>query len=155
MNPVHYSTGRDERETPQALFDELNAEFGFVVDAAATAENAKCPAWIPPETDGLRVSWAIEAGARGGAVWCNPPYSKLRAWVAKAHSEALAGATVVCLIPARTDTRAWHEYVWDGANHRPRPGVEVRFLKGRVRFAGMPAGAPFPSAVVVFRGGAQ
>lgn len=85
-------------------------------------------------------------------VFCNPPYSQIRQFIGKAAEEARAGrATVVCLVPARTDTRWWHQWIYDARWHRTRPGVEVRFLKGRLKFGGSDNSAPFPSALVVFR----
>ena len=79
----------------------------------------------------------------------NPPYSKCRQFIEKAAREASKGATVVALVPSRTDTRWWHEYVWSGS--QPKPGVEVRFVKGRLKFGEGKNGAPFPSVVVIFR----
>jgi site-specific DNA-methyltransferase (adenine-specific) len=79
------------------------------------------------------------------------PYSQCRAFIAKAALEATRGCTVVALVPARTDTKWWHAHVWDGAFHRPRPGVEVRFLPGRLKFSGSTNSAPFPSVVLIFR----
>jgi site-specific DNA-methyltransferase (adenine-specific) len=126
----------DEWATPQDLFAKLNEEFGFTLDAAASAENALCPAYYTKEDDGLSQRWH-------GVVWCNPPYSSLKKWIAKA-AEAALGATVVMLIPARTDTAAWHDYIEGKA--------EVRFIRGRLRFGESKYNAPFPSVVVVFRG---
>jgi phage N-6-adenine-methyltransferase len=134
---VTLSSRHDEWSTPQDLFDALHAEFGFTLDTCATAENAKCPQFFDRRRDGLSQPWT-------GVCFCNPPFGRaLSRWVRKAYESARAGATVVMLIPARTDTRYWHSYVTKAA--------EVRFLKGRVKFGGAAAGAPFPSAVVVFR----
>lgn len=147
---VHFSTGTDTWETPRPLFDELDAEFGFVLDAAALAGSAKCNRYYGPDhadpdrRDGLVLDWAAEAQQLGGAVWLNPPYSRplMAPFIRKAYEESRRGATVVLLIPARTDTAVWHDYVMRG---------EVRFLRGRVKFGDAKAGAPFPSAVVIFR----
>lgn len=134
---VTLSSRHDEWETPQDLFDALHAEFHFTLDTCATAENAKCAQFFDRRRDGLSRPWT-------GVCFCNPPFGRaVGRWVRKAYESARAGATVVMLIPARTDTRYWHSYVAKSA--------EVRFLKGRVRFGGAKAGAPFPSAVVVFR----
>ena len=148
---VMFSKASDEWRTPQALFEELDAEFGFDLDAAATAENCWKENYLGPDRgrsdrmDALVCDWF----ALGPVVWLNPPYSRCREFMAKAAAEATQGATVVCLVPSRTDTRWWHEHVWlDGA---PRPGVEVRFVKGRLKFGGAKAGAPFPSVVIIFR----
>ena len=126
--------------TPQDFFDKLNAEFGFVLDPAATDKTAKCSLYYTPETDGLSQSWD-----RGGAVFCNPPYGRaIYDWVFKCWRESRKpGTTVVLLIPARTDTRYFHEFIY----HRAR---EIRFIRGRLRFGDGTAPAPFPSMVVVF-----
>jgi len=133
---VHYSSATDLWETPQAFFDELNAIFGFGLDVCATPENAKCPRYFTKETDGLAQEWK-------GVCWMNPPYGReIGQWMAKAYRSALSGATVVCLVPARTDTVWWHDYAAKG---------EVRFVKGRLKFGDAKNSAPFPSAVIVFR----
>jgi site-specific DNA-methyltransferase (adenine-specific) len=126
----------DEWSTPTHVFAALNEEFSFNLDAAACAENAKCPAYYTKEDDGLSQRW-------NGVVWCNPPYSALKKWIAKAATEAALGATVVMLIPSRTDTAAWHDYIEGKA--------EVRFIRGRLQFGESKCDAPFPSVVVVFR----
>ena len=147
---VHYSSSTELWATPWALFRELDGEFGFTVDVCAIAENAKCPRFFSPDEDGLLQRWE-------GVCWMNPPYGKvIGGWMAKARDEAACGATVVCLVPARTDTAWWHDLVWDAAKHRTREGVEVRFLKGRISFGGERDGqrghdAPFPSALVIYR----
>lgn len=131
---VHYSSQTDEWETPQALFDQLDAEFRFELDVCALDTSAKCADYFTPEQDGLAQPWI-------GACWMNPPYGDAIAdWMTKASAEAAKGATVVCLVPARVDTGWW----WDNC----RQG-EIRFLRGRLRFGSSGAGAPFPSAVVV------
>lgn len=121
------------------MFNELDAEFHFTLDAASTDDNAKCAEHFTPETDGLEKSWG------GHSVFCNPPYGrKLPRWVEKAHRESQKpGTTIVLLIPARTDTSYWHDHIFGHAS-------EIRFLRGRVHFSDGNA-APFPSAVVVFR----
>jgi site-specific DNA-methyltransferase (adenine-specific) len=126
-----------EWETPAPLFEGLDAEFGFTLDVCATADNAKCGRYYTRADDGLAQCWD------GETCWMNPPYgAELPRWMAKAHDTALGGSIVVCLVPARTDTRWWHEHV-EGI-------AEVRALRGRVRFNGA-GSAPFPSAVVIFR----
>ena len=85
--------------TPQDFFDKLNEEFSFTLDAAATDKTAKCSQYFTPETDGLTSSW--KEAARGGAVFCNPPYGReIGKWVCKAYEEAQAGTSIVLLIPA-------------------------------------------------------
>lgn len=139
-----FSSRRQDWETPQALFDEVNKEFDFNLDAAATESTAKCIAYITPEQDALSSDWCLRAGRRG-AVWLNPPYGRgVGAWIQKAYEEAQNGLTVVCLIFARTDTKWWHD--WAMKAH------EIRLLRGRVRFQGAKASAPAPSCLLVFRG---
>ena len=122
--------------TPPAVFDALNAEFGFELDVCALPENAKCARFYSPADDGLAQEWS-------GACWMNPPYGReIGRWMRKAYEESLRGATVVCLVPSRTDTAWWHDYAMKG---------EVRFLRGRISFVGAAGPAPFPSAIVVFR----
>lgn len=134
--------------TPQDFFDKLNAEFSFVLDPAATDETAKCPIYYTPETDGLSKSWDC-----GGAVFCNPPYGReIGKWVEKTYIESKRIAyPIVLLIPARTDTAYFHDYIYGKA--------EVRFIRGRLRFtdeSGKETGpAPFPSMVVIFNGKAE
>ena len=146
---VMFSKASDEWSTPQPTFEALDAEFAFDVDCAATAANRKCPRWLGLDgefADALTVSWGPDM-----TCWLNPPYSRVRDFIAKSVQETRQGCTVVALVPARTDTRWWHDHVWDQRCHRPRPGVEVRFLQGRLKFGGMPSGAPFPSVVIIFR----
>lgn len=135
---VHFQSITNEWATPQLFFDLLDMEFGFTLDPCATTENAKCSKFYTQEDDGLKQSWDNET------VFCNPPYGReIGKWVKKA-SEALGGV-VVMLIPARTDTRYFHEYIYKKDN------VEIRFLKGRLKFGEATASAPFPSMVVIFK----
>lgn len=137
---VHYSSATDEWATPQPLFDALDREFEFELDVCALDSSAKCGRYFTPETDGLLQDWS-------GTCWMNPPYGgTISRWMDKAKASAEAGATVVCLVPARTDTAWW----WRTARFG-----EVRFLKGRLKFGDATSGAPFPSAVVVFAPGIQ
>jgi phage N-6-adenine-methyltransferase len=134
-----YSKGKDDWETPSWLFDLLDDEFGFIVDAAADGNNAKkCLAITcnSIETDWVRIYGKV-------AFWLNPPYSQWQRFIKKAYDESQKGATVVCLIPSRTDTVAWHELVMKAD--------EIRFVRRRVNFVGGKSSAPFPSAVVIFR----
>ncbi len=133
---VLFSTDRNDWETPHDLFAVLDDEFNFTLDVAASKENSKCKVFISAEQDALVSTW-------GDVNWCNPPYSKTKWFLARAVEMAAFGHTSVLLIPARTDTKMWHGYV--------SQADEVRFLKGRVKFVGGQASAPFPSAVVVFR----
>ena len=130
---VHFSSATDLHATPQDFFDNLNSEFGFDTDVCAIESNAKCARYYTPEMDGLKQKWT-------GVCWMNPPYGRtIGAWMRKAYTSA---ATVVCLVPARTDTRWWHDYAIKG---------EIRFIKGRLKFGGSKNSAPFPSAIVIFR----
>lgn len=137
LNPT---AARTDWETPQPLFDEYDREFAFTLDVCATADNAKCRKYITPEGDGLTWPWSPNV------CWMNPPYGPaIKAWMQKAYAESQRGATVVCLVPARTDTAWWHEYAEKG---------ERRFIQGRVnhlRSDGQRSRSTFPSAIVIFR----
>jgi phage N-6-adenine-methyltransferase len=130
---VHFSSGNDCWETPKELFDRLNDEFEFSTDVCAELQNKKVDHYFSPEDDGLAQEWT-------GICWCNPPYSDCACWIRKAYETSRNGTVAVCLIPARTDTRYWHDYVMKAD--------EVRLVKGRVKFVGGRASAPFPSAIV-------
>lgn len=133
---VHFSCATVEWETPQWLFDELAWTYGgFTLDPCATTANAKCAHFFTRAEDGLAQPWS-------GKVFCNPPYGReIGQWVEKAHMSAVDGALVVCLLPARTDTRWWQDYVRRG---------HVWFLRGRLKFGQARNAAPFPSAIVTF-----
>lgn len=149
-----FSSGKDDWGTPPDLFAALDAEFHFTLDAAANADNALCDFWYGPGSH-IRQDALCDPWPCSDRIWCNPPYSTAggqRGFIARAAACGAAGGCVVMLLPARTDTRAFHAYIWDRERHQPRKGVEVRFLKGRLKFVGAKAGAPFPSMVVVFRG---
>ena len=125
--------------TPQSLFDELDAEFHFSLDVCAIPENAKCDHFFTPIVDGLK-----QKGGGQGTIWCNPPYGReLNKWVKKAYETAQQGETVVMLLPARTDTKWFHEYIYNKA--------EIRFIKGRLKFGGSKNAAPFPSMIIIYR----
>ena len=133
---TRFAGERTDWETPAGLFADLDAEFSFTLDVAATAENAKCPLYFTPEQDGLKQRWA-------GVCWCNPPYGReMPNWLRKAILEASRGVVTVCLIPARTNTGWFHDYCL-------RHG-EVRFVRGRPKFVGNVHGLPQPLAIVVF-----
>lgn len=122
--------------TPQTLFDELNEEFQFQFDVAASAENAKVFPYFDKNVDGLKQDWDYKR------IWCNPPYGRvIRDWVKKA--DEAAGSTIVMLVPARTDTKWFHEYVYGK--------TEVRFIKGRLKFEGAKNSAPFPSMIIIWK----
>lgn len=136
---VMFSSKTDLWSTPQSFFDELDKEFKYTLDPCANEENHKCEKYYTEEQDGLLQSW------KGETVFCNPPYGrKIGHWVAKSYMEAQDPDTrVVMLIPARTDTKWFHEYIY----HKAR---EIRFIKGRLKFGDSGNSAPFPSMVVVF-----
>ena len=138
---------RQDWETPQALFDQLHREFHFTLDVCASKENAKCRSFYI--RDALSLPWNHHPGKDwSGWWWCNPPYGRgLDQWITKGVSERRG----VMLVPARTDTRWFHDHLWDQAQHQPRPNIELRFLKGRLKFVGASASAPFPSLVIIIR----
>ena len=134
---VHFSSASDDWPTPQDFYDKLNAEFSFTLDPCSDHENAKCPYYFTREDDGLVQSWGSHV------VFMNPPYGRgIGTWMRKAYESSLQGATVVCLVPARTDTAWRHDYAVKG---------EVEFIRGRLKFGGHKNSAPFPNAVVIFR----
>lgn len=134
---VMFSGKTDLWETPQDFFEKLDREFGFELDVCALPENAKCSRYFSPMDDGLEQDWT-------GVCWCNPPYGReIEKWVKKAYISAIEGATVVMLLPARTDTRWFHDWIYGK--------TEIRFIRGRLKFGGAEYGAPFPNMVVVFR----
>lgn len=134
-----FSGNTDVWATPQDFFDRMNEEFHFDLDVCALPENAKCGRYYTPEEDGLIQPW-------DGVCWCNPPYGRdVADWLDRAERAASEGNTVVMLLPARTDTKWFHEYIYN------KDQVEIRFLKGRLKFGGSRNGAPFPSMVAVFR----
>lgn len=138
MNKALLATGKNDWETPENFYDELNKEFEFTLDACADEYNHKCNKYYTKEQDGLKQSW------KGEIVFCNPPYSAKEQdeWVKKCYEES-RHATVVMLVPARTDTRRFHEYIL--------PNAEIRFLRGRLTFKGAKDPAPFPNMLAIFR----
>jgi phage N-6-adenine-methyltransferase len=137
LNPALFSSRKHDWETPQGLYDKLNDEFHFVCDVAASRSNTKHPTYFDKKIDGLKQSWF-------GVCWCNPPYGRnIGEWIKKAHNEAARGVLTVMLLPVRTDTKYFHDYIY--GQH------EIRFLRGRLKFVGAENHAPFPSMIVVFR----
>lgn len=136
---VMYMSKSDEWATPQTFFNEINKEFDFTLDVCSTVENHKCDKFFTLADNGLEQNWG------GQRVWCNPPYSEINKWVAKAFYETRNDNTLVALlIPSRTDTRYFHDYIYNRA--------EIRFVKGRLKFGNGKNSAPFPSMLVIFRG---
>ncbi len=133
-NNLMFSSKTDMWSTPQDLFDQLNEEFHFTLDPCCTDDNAKCMKHYTKKENGLSQSWV------GETVFCNPPYGReIGPWVKKCAAEK---AKVVALLPARTDTKWFHDYIYGKA--------EIRFIKGRLKFGDSKNCAPFPSMVVVF-----
>ena len=135
---VVFSRKSDEWETPLDFYETLNKEFDFNLDPCATHENHKTEMYFTLEDDGLSKNWG------GYNVFCNPPYSEIKKWVQKADQECRKQNTlIVLLVPARTDTIWFHDYIYK--KH------EVRFIKGRLRFGNSTQNAPFPSMIVIFK----
>lgn len=133
---VHYSSNTDLWATPQEFFDKYNAIYKFELDVCAIDENAKCRKYFTPEQDGLKQEWV-------GICWMNPPYGReISKWMKKAYESSGNGTVVVCLVPARTDTKWWHDYAIKG---------EIEFIRGRLKFGNSKNSAPFPSAVITFK----
>lgn len=137
-NELMFSSKDHTWETPIEFFEKVDKEFNFNIDVCAVSETAKCKKYYTPEVDGLTQEWK-------GTCWMNPPYGReIVKWIEKAYKESIKGATVVCLIPARTDTKYWHDYIFPYA-------AEIRFIKGRLKFGKSKNTAPFPSALIVFK----
>ena len=136
-----FTSNSDEWSTPPDLFAELDKEFSFTLDPCATDENHKTPRYFTRNENGLLQDWT------GETVFCNPPYSDIAAWTRKAYEEASKQASkqtiIVLLIPSRTDTRYFHEYIL--------PYAEIRFIKGRLKFGNAKYNAPFPSLIAIYR----
>jgi site-specific DNA-methyltransferase (adenine-specific) len=144
MTPGLYSSNKSDWSTPKWLFDEIDAVFHFTLDVAADMFNCKCNKWFGPNENGLKQDWSNEV------CWMNPPYGReIGKWVEKARTESIRGATVVCLLPARTDTKWFHNSIVSWANY-------IGFIKGRISFGSYDGDgykespAPFPSMLVVF-----
>jgi len=138
VNRILFSHNSDEWETPQALFDELNSKYGFTLDPCATNKNKKVNYYFNKKQNGLSQTW------RGHRVFVNPPYSNIKEWVFKCFKEYITAQLVVLLVPARTDTKWFHNYIYK------QPDVEIRFIKGRLKFGKSKNCAPFPSMLVIF-----
>ncbi len=138
---VGFSSADNTWSTPDAFYRNLDREFNFTLDPCASDSNAKCFKYYTEEDDGLAQDWG------GETVFMNPPYGRdIKKWIKKAYQESeKPNTTVVCLIPSRTDTRYWHDYVMKAK--------EIRFVRGRLKFGDSKNAAPFPSAVIVFSSG--
>lgn len=140
INKGLFSSNTNEWATPKLFYEELNKEFNFTLDPCATADNHKCSKYYTIKENGLVQDWNNEV------VFCNPPYGReLPHWVKKCYEEHTKhGITVVMLIPARTDTSYFHDYIYNKS--------EIRFIRGRLKFNDGKQGAPFPSMLVIYRG---
>ena len=135
---VHFSSKSNEWNTPDDLFNTLNNEFNFTLDPCTNGENNKCDKFYTEKENGLIQDWSKDI------VFMNPPYGReISQWIEKAYNESLKGSKVVCLIPSRTDTKYWHDFIFNKAS-------EVRFIKGRLKFGDSKNSAPFPSAIIVY-----
>ena len=133
---VHFLSKTDEYSTPGDFFKKYDKLYNFDLDVCASPNNAKCSRFFIESQNGLAQKWE-------GTCWMNPPYGReIKRWVKKAYEASLEGAVVVCLLPSRTDTTWWHDYVMKG---------DIEFIKGRLKFSDLKINAPFPSAVVVFK----
>ena len=138
INDSLFSSEDQTWETPQDLFDKLNSVFNFNLDVCAIDETAKCKEYFTPKINGLTKDWK-------GICWMNPPYGREQIkWIIKAYEESKKhSSTVVCLIPARPDTRVWHNIIFKNAS-------SICFIKGRLKFSNSKQSAPFPSALITF-----
>ena len=133
-----FTSNKPDWATPITLFSELDAEFHFTLDVCATKENSKCGRFFSPDEDGLKQFWGEEI------CWMNPPYGRgMEKWIQKAYEATLYGATVVGLVPARTEMGWFHDYVLGKA--------EIRYIRGRLRFVGSKYNAPFPSMIIIWQ----
>lgn len=138
MNKIVHSSESTMWETPQDFFDMVDSVFHFTTDVCAVAKNAKCKHYYSPKTDGLQQRWK-------GRCWMNPPYGRdVGMWIEKAWQESRMNCLVVALLPVRTDTNWFHQFIY---NQRR---VAVKFIRGRLKFGGSEDAAPFPSMLVIF-----
>jgi len=143
INTALFTSNKDDWETPQSFFDQLNSKYHFSIDLAASDSNHKCARYFTEKDDALQQDWST----MGGAMWLNPPYGRhIKDWVKKAYEDSLkCDDPIVLLIPSRTDTSYWHDYIFGKAH--------IDFLRGRLKFEvdGVSGdSAPFPSAIVTY-----
>ncbi len=144
-NNVHFSSQSSDWETPSDFFNRLRGEFRFTLDVCATDENAKCTAYYTEEHNALTKRW-YRAVAPHCWAWMNPPYGReIKHWVQKAALQNALGLSIVCLLPARTDTKWFHDHVFGTCQ-------ELRLVKGRLKFGSHRNSAPFPSMVAIYHG---
>ena len=135
---LHFKSEKQTWETPLDFFSKLDQLFSFTLDACASSDNAKVGNYYTVEQNALIKDWQ-------GVVWCNPPYGREQIkFIEKAYQESVKhGSVVVCLIPARPDTKVWQDLIFNHAD-------QVCFIKGRLKFGNSKDAAPFPSALIVF-----
>jgi len=139
INKGLFTSNKPDWETPQEFFDKLDEEFDFRLDVCASEENRKCDKYYSKEQDALKQNWSNDELYWK---WMNPPYGReIGQWIKKANEER----NVVALLPARTDTRWFWDYIYNKSN------VEIRFIKGRLKFGGSKNSAPFPSMIIIFK----
>jgi phage N-6-adenine-methyltransferase len=132
---IHFSSKTDLWATPQDFFNKYNLIHKFELDVCANSQNAKCKKYFTEEDNGLLQEWK-------GSVWMNPPYGRnIGNWIRKAYQSSVDGSKVVCLLPARTDTKWFHDFCIKG---------KIEFIKGRLKFGDSKNSAPFPSMIVIF-----
>lgn len=131
-----FSSVKQDWITPDEIYNPLNDEFHFTLDVCASQDNTRCERFFSEQDDGLAQEWR-------GVCWMNPPFKNKAKWIKKAYQSSIEGATVVCLIPARTNTNWFHDYCLKYG--------EVRFVRGRPKFKGAKHGLPQPLAIVIFR----
>lgn len=146
---IMFSSDRQDWETPHKFWKELHEKYNFAVDLAASHQNTKCPFYFTKEDNVLNEDWHK---LTKGWMWLNPPYNMSKEFIQKCDEEAQKGAKIACLLPARTDTIAFHKHIYKK--------YEIDFLKGRLKFEingnpildknGKPQSAPFPSMVIKF-----
>lgn len=136
INKGLFTSNSNEWSTPQELFNDLDKQFNFDLDVCATSENAKCKNYFTKVDDALSKDWK-------GRCFMNPPYSEIAKWTKKAYEEAQKGSIIVGLLPSRTDTKWFWNYIYGKS--------EIRFIKGRLKFGDSKNSAPFPSMIVVWR----
>lgn len=141
---IHFSSGNDHWCTPEKLFNDLHALWGFTVDVACEIETALLPKYYTPKEDGLMQDWSTEV------FWCNPPYSDLKPWLTKSSVSYKQGGTGLVLVPSRTDTIAFQDFAVPNCTC-------ICFVKGRIKFSDPNADpnakknpSPFPSVIIVF-----
>lgn len=146
---IMFSSKSDEYSTPSDFYNHLDNLFEFVFDLACSKENCKTADGFTKEENALDQDWfqitedCIKEG-KTGWLWLNPPYSMCREFADKCYSEMLLGAKIIMLVPSRTDTKWFHDFIYK------KEGIEIEFIKGRLKFGDSKNSAPFPSMLIKF-----